>query len=209
LLAKLLADDRRAADPAEWLRPLADHGSALPIETQNHRLMGCLAPAFSLKNHRDQAWSLESHFAGRAVVLVFYLGYYCDACVHHLFELNADCARFQALGAEIVAVSGDSPAATREQFERFGGFQFTVLSDPEHAVARSYGTFQPATFAETEKVLHGTFVIGPDRLVQWAHCGEAPFRDVTALLATLAQRRDRSFAAGSPLADHCPAGGEP
>ena len=39
------------------------------------------------------------------MVLVFYLGYFCNACVHSLVELDADRDRFATLGATIVASS--------------------------------------------------------------------------------------------------------
>lgn len=138
------------------------------MKTQPHPLLDQVAPGLTLQDHRGQPWGLQGRLARGPVVLVFYLGYVCNACVHDLFELNADLSRFHSLGAEVVAVSGDTPGLTRRRFEQYGAFAFPVLSDPGHAVARAYGTFRPATASRPEDLLHGTFLIGRDGRVHWA-----------------------------------------
>jgi peroxiredoxin len=187
LLAKLLADDRRSAPANEWVRKLDDPNATLRVETQNHRLLGHAAPDFTLYDHLGRPWNLRGRLARGPIVLVFYLGYFCSACVHDLFELNADLERFHTLGTEVVVISGDSPELTRQQFEKYGAFGFPVLSDPDHAVAQSYGTFRPAKDPEPEELLHGTFVIGRDEQVHWVSGGDTPFRVNMALLYELAR----------------------
>jgi peroxiredoxin len=187
LLAKLLADDRRSAPGDEWLRELADPRSTFRVGTQAHPLLDHAAPDFTLGNHRGQPWRLQGQLGRGPVVLVFYIGYACNACVHDLFELNADLERFHSLGAEVVAVSGDTPGLTRQRFEQYGAFGFPVLSDPGHAVALSYGTFRPAKETKPEELLHGTFLIGQDGKVHWVSCGDTPFRNNKALLHELAR----------------------
>ena len=152
---------------------------------------GTPAPDFTLQDHRGQRWSLRGHLDRGPVVVVFYLGYACNACVHDLFELNADFGRFHRLGAEVVAVSGDTPGLTRQRFEQYGAFGFPVLSDPGRVVARSYGTFRPANGSKPEEFLHGTFLIGRDGQVHWVRCGDTPFRNNQALLYELARLGDK------------------
>jgi peroxiredoxin len=186
VLAKLVADDRRAS-ANDWLRELADPKASFRVETQNHPLHNRPAPVFTLHDHVGQAWSLQEQLTRGPLVLVFYLGYSCPACVRDLIELNADLERFRHLGAEVVAVSGDSPEFTRQQLEKYGALGFAVLSDPGHAVAQSYGLFRPANAPEPEEFLHGTFLIGRDGQVRWAHRGDTPFRNNKALLYELAR----------------------
>jgi peroxiredoxin len=186
VLAKLLADDRRASADA-WLTELADPHKPVRVATQPHPLLGKPAPAFTLDAAADLPWSLQARLERGPVILVFYLGYTCSACVHELFELNADLSRFHALGAEVVAISGDAPELTRRRFAEFGTFDFAVLADPGHAVARSYGTFRPATDSEPEELLHGTFVIDRAGRVCWSSRGALPFRAHKALLCELAR----------------------
>lgn len=130
---------------------------------------------------------------------MFYLGYYCNACVHNLFELNADLERFHTLGAEVVAVSGDASEVTREQFERYGDFGFPVLSDPGHSAAESFDTFRPANTAEPEELLHGTFLVGRDGQILWANYGDTPFRGNMALLYEIARLENQLPQADSAL----------
>ncbi len=185
ILAKLLADDRRAHDPTKWLCELA----ALPAAqhaSENHPLLGHAAPQFKLVDLSGACWALEEKLASGPVVLVFYLGYSCNACVHNLFELNADLDRWRALGAEVVAVSGDTYDITRRQYERYGSFGYSLLSDADHAVAQAYGVYSPAVDTDPECVLHGTFVIARDGKVHWVSTGDSPFQDNKTLLYELA-----------------------
>jgi peroxiredoxin len=191
LLAKLLADDRRSAPANEWVRDLADPNATFRVETQGHPLLGHAAPDFTLDDHLGRPWNLRGQLARGPIVLVFYLGYFCNACVHDLFELNADLERFHTLGAEVVVISGDPPELTRQQFEKYGAFGFPVLSDPDHGVAQCFGTFRPAKNPEPEELLHATFVIGRDEHVHWVNSGGTPFRLNMALLCELARLENK------------------
>jgi peroxiredoxin len=169
------------------LRAASDPASELRISSQQHPLLDQPAPLFTLLDSDGLAWSLDEKLERGPVVLVFYLNYGCDVCVSGLFELNADIRMFQALGAELVAISDDPPELTQRRFKRYGAFSFPVLSDAGHVVATTYSIFHPANADEPEQLLHGTFVIGQDRQVKWAHTGDAPFTPNTALLCELAQ----------------------
>jgi len=184
ILAKLLADDRRASSD-DWQRELLDAAATLRVDSQPHPLLGHAAPNFTLNDHRGHPWSLHEQIDRGPVVLVFYLSFECVACVHDLFELNSDIERFRSLGAEVVAVSGDSPEKTRQRFESYGALDFLVLSDPGHAAAQRYGVFRPGKASQPEELLHGTFIIGRDGIVRWANCGNVPFRNDKALLAEI------------------------
>jgi peroxiredoxin len=187
LLAKLLEEDRRGSASDAWLSELADPRAPCHSETQTHPLLDRPAPDFTLSDHRGQLWTLSQHLAQGPVVVVFYYGYRCTACVHDLFELNADLERFRRLGAQAVAISADPSEYTKSRFEQYGGFGFPVLCDPGHAVAQCYGTFRPQAGSQPEELLHGTFVVGRDGKVHWANSGDAPFRNNKALLYALAR----------------------
>ena len=191
LLSKLLDDDRRSAPANEWLRELADPKAAFRVETRGHPLLDRAAADCTLPDHRGRPWCLHEQVNRGPVVLVFYLGYGCTACVHHLFELTADLEHFHSLGAEVVAISGDSPGLTQERFREYGAFRFPVLSDPAHVVAQSYGTFRAARGSKSEELLHGTFLIGRDGRVHWVSYGDAPFRNNKALLYELARLENK------------------
>jgi peroxiredoxin len=194
LLARLLADDRRSDATGRWRERLADPAAPCRVESQPHPLLGQSGGDFALLDVGNRPWHLGEHLARGPVVLVFYLGYSCNACVHNLCELNADLARFASFDAQVVAISGDPPELTRERFSQFGSFGFTVLSDPDHAVARQYGTYRAKGSFESDpgasELVHGTFVLDREGIVRWANCGELPFRDDMALLYEAMQLAD-------------------
>jgi peroxiredoxin len=185
LLAKLLADDRRSTPLCACLAQLDQEQPSFRVATQSHPLLGQPAPDFTLLDHQGRAWRLGELTAAGPVVLVFYLGYGCDACVHNLFEIDADLAKFRALGAEAVAISSDSAAVTCDRFARYGTFGFPVLSDADNLVAKAYGVEAPTADGEAPPRMHATFVVGRDGLVIWANYGTAPFRGNLALLFEL------------------------
>lgn len=195
LLADLLAAERRSPAADACWRQLAAGDASCRVATQAHPLLGQPAPVFTLTDQGGQPWNLAERLAAGPLVLVFYLGYSCNACVHNLVELSVDRDRFAALGAEIVAVSSDAPEFTREQFERFGALKFPVLSDPEHRVAEAYDTLRPADAGKSAVPLHATFIVGQDGCVQWAQCGDLPFRGNMSLLYELNRLRGGRAAA--------------
>ncbi len=81
LLAKLLSDDQRSVPTDEWRRQLDEPNPSFQVATQNHPLVGRAAPDFTLSDHRGKSWTLSRNLKHGPLVLVFYLGYYCNFCV--------------------------------------------------------------------------------------------------------------------------------
>jgi peroxiredoxin len=171
---------------SEPLRNLLADAERHIVPSQLHPLLGKKALDFELADPNGAEHSLHSFLDRGPVVLVFYYGYYCNHCVSQLFALDKDWPYFQELGTQIVALSPDPPADTRQRFRRYGEFKFTVLSDPKNAVAQSYGVFKPAQPHEPENLDHATFIIDRDGTVRWAQFGDEPFTDDRALLRELA-----------------------
>ena len=189
LLAKYLADDRRGRDERAVLRDVLNRASEWRVPSEPHPLLGRQAPDFVLFDSAGHTWSLNEKLKHGPVVLVFYLGFTCDACVTHLFELNADLRMLRAAGAEGAAISGDPAGLTGRRFQRYGRLSFPVLTDPGHSVAEAFATFRRADGDVPERLLHGTFIIGQDGRVQWAQTGDLPFTNYSALLAELMHLR--------------------
>lgn len=179
-LAKLLAD------PASFR-----------VRSQYHTFLNKPAPDFQLKDTNGRTRKLSQMRQDGPVVLVFYYGYHCNHCVSQLFQLNDDLRYFQELGARLVAVSADPPELTRERFKQYGAFGFPVLSDPNCRVARIYEVFQPAVAAKDAVLLHGTFLIDREGLVQFAAMDYWPFDSNRTLLYKIAQMEGKL-----PRSDH-------
>jgi peroxiredoxin len=197
LMRQIMADRARAVLAA------AEQGDKARdrVPSLSHPLLGRPAPPFELKDSRGKTWKTQEAPTREPVILVFYLGQTCMACVTHLVELDFAIPRFRDLGAQVLAISADSPESSRQRLDRFGDFQVPLLSDPDHATALAYGVWKPLPGAEKDdgEPLHGTFIIDRDGLVRWAYVGDSPFRDVEALRAELASReRDRNLPSALP-----------
>jgi len=197
--ARNLADQAREDLERRGFRPLSGPLETLirdpayrPTPTQEHPLLGRLAPDFTLPDVDGKPWSLARELKEGPVVLVFYYGYHCNHCVSQLFGLHKDLDRFQELGARVVAVSADPPELTRERFRTYGPFAFPVLSDPGHAIAALYGTWTAGPKPGEEGDLqHGTFVIDRQGRVVWANRGDSPFTENRTLLIETHRSEER------------------
>jgi peroxiredoxin len=189
--ARAYLRDKEVKPLSEPLERLLSEAAAKRVETQSHPLLGQPAPDFELSDSRQKPCRLRERLARGPVVLVFYYGYYCNHCVAQLFALHDDIARLRELGAEVLAVSADPPELTRLRFRQYGDFAFPVLSDPGNKVAQVFGVFKPAAGKKDEDQQHGTFVIGRDGRIVWAHTGYAPFTGNPTLLYELARLENR------------------
>jgi len=181
LMRKIIADQARSTPPEDQ----PDHR----VPTQDHPLLDHPAPAFVLKDARGKTWTLAEAVADGPVIVVFYLGSTCMACVTHLVELDVAMPRFRERGARVLAISGDSPEFSIDRMRKFGGFQIPLLSDPDRAVSSVFGAWKtvPGGDKDDGEPLHGTFLIDRKGMVRWAYLGDRPFTDITALLAELDQ----------------------
>jgi peroxiredoxin len=196
--AKDLAAEVRSYLSERGFRPLSEplqhmlaNTADATVASQTQPLLGKKAPEFELEDPNGRKHSLDAFLQKGPVVLVFYYGYYCNHCVSQLFALDKDIAYFHELGAEVVALSPDPPANTRQRFRRYGEFHFPVLSDPKNAVAELYGVFRPAREGKGENLDHATFVLDRDGVVRWAQSGDEPFTNNRALLVELARLAGR------------------
>jgi peroxiredoxin Q/BCP len=174
----------QVASPSGSLQEILAHPDIIP--THHHSLLSRRAPDFELADTEGKVWNLRELRDGRAVVLIFYHGYHCVACVRQLFDVNRDLPLFSEVGARVVAISADPPEVTRQRFRQYGPFGFPVLSDPEHKVAQTYGVFARARDGKMADILrHGTFLIDRAGTVHWVNIGDAPFHRNPALLYQL------------------------
>jgi peroxiredoxin len=96
------------------------------------------APDFTLPNHLGNDVSLGNELAHGPVVLNFYRGGWCPYCNLEFHALQTILPDIQALGAQLIGISPETPDASSNTVEA-KGIQFTVLSDVGNKVARLYG----------------------------------------------------------------------
>lgn len=100
--------------------------------------VGGRAPDFRLPDARGGEIALQQLLANGPVVLVFYRGAWCPYCNLQLAAFQAALDDITTAGAQLVAISPQTPDASLTHAER-EGLRFCVLSDLGNRVARDYG----------------------------------------------------------------------
>ncbi len=99
--------------------------------------IGEQAPVFSLRNAFGKEVSLQDELSKGPVVLVFYRGAWCPFCNLHLHALKKSLPQFKQLGAQLIAITPQTPDKSAEQIKK-DGFPFEVLSDLNSQVMKDY-----------------------------------------------------------------------
>ena len=149
--------------------------------------MGERAPDFSLPSTGGSTVTL-GQYRGTPVVLVFYPGDDTPVCTKQLNAYNDELAQFDALEAQVLAVSAQG-LDSHERFAGKHGFRFPLLADTDKTVAAAYGTLGPLGFPR-----RSVFVIDRTGVVRYAHRAIAgiTYRPVSELVAALAALPDRA-----------------
>ncbi len=100
--------------------------------------VGMTAPDFLLPEARGRQVRLSERWREGPVVLSFYRGGWCPYCNLQLSALQRVLPDIHATGANLIAVSPQSPDNSLSTAEKLH-LAFDVLSDREDRVAREYG----------------------------------------------------------------------
>jgi peroxiredoxin len=146
-----------------------------------NELIGTKAPDFSLRDvHKEEgeaAVTLSLLAEKGPVVVVFYSSYVCPRCVGHLKAIADEFEAFTDAGLQVIAISPDTPANTRDSIQTYGDFPFPLLFDRESKVAGAFGLVNA-----DGNYLPGVFIIDRDRRIQFAARSEAPEVDIGNVL---------------------------
>ena len=119
---------------------------------------GKSAPAFTLADADGNEVSLSS-FAGKDVIVYFYPKDDTPGCTKEACGFRDGWSDLEKLGAVVLGVSPDD-AASHRRFVKKYRLPFTLLSDPDKAVMKSYGAWG-------KKLLYGKPVVGVIRSTVW------------------------------------------
>lgn len=120
------------------------------------------APNFSLPDQDGKTRSL-SDYTGQWVVLYFYPKDNTTGCTAEACSFRDEREAIAQLGnAQVIGVSKDS-VASHKKFAEKHQLNFTLLSDPEHAVIEAYGAWGPRKFMGREYfgTHRNTYIINP------------------------------------------------
>jgi thioredoxin-dependent peroxiredoxin len=148
---------------------------------------GTPAPAFTLQDQDGNEVSLAD-FAGRTVVLYFYPKADTPGCTTQACGIRDHSGDYEAAGAVVLGVSPD----TVDAIKRFHGGQslnFTLLADPDHAVADDYGAWMEKTnYGKTFwGVQRSTYIIDGDGTIARVFPKVSPKTHDDVVLAALGE----------------------
>ena len=146
---------------------------------------GDQAPAFSLTDAGGRAVSLGD-FAGKDVVLYFYPKDDTPGCTKEACGFRDAWDELRELGVTVLGVSADDGDSHRRFAAKYR-LPFTLLSDPDQAVMRTYGAYGEKTMygRKVMGVIRSTVWIGPDGRIRrrWARVPDAAEHPAKVLAA--------------------------
>jgi thioredoxin-dependent peroxiredoxin len=146
---------------------------------------GDQAPDFTLQSDAGTDVTLSS-LRGHPVVLYFYPRDDTPGCTTEACEFRDAYDVFRKRGVEVLGVSPDDVRA-HEKFKSKYELPFTLLADPDHAVAESYGVWGERKFAGKRYmgINRSTFIIDADGKVARAMMGIKPAGHAAQVLDSL------------------------
>jgi thioredoxin-dependent peroxiredoxin len=145
------------------------------------------APDFELTSDGGDRIRLSS-LRGKPVVLYFYPKDDTPGCTKQACGIRDAYGEFERAGAVVLGVSPDDEASHvtfKEKYE----LPFTLLADPDHAVADEYGVWGEKKYMGRSYmgVNRSTFVIGPDGTVRKVMHDVKPDTHADDVLAVLSR----------------------
>ena len=113
--------------------------------------VGQSAPRFEVRTVDDEPFVFDPQELERPVVLITFRGGWCPFCNMHLSELKDVVPEIDALGVDVLFLSGDRPellyaSLSKEAQEDIEGLDYTILSDADAQAAIALGiAFRPNT----------------------------------------------------------------
>lgn len=156
-------------------------------------LVGQTVPQFVVRTVDDESFSFDPENLERPVMLVSFRGGWCPFCNMHLSELRNVVPEIDAMGVDVLFLSGDRPellyqSLKRETQEDIDALDYRILSDADASAAIALGiAFKASTatiesrnnrgqdIADSSMLLHGTlpvpsvFAINTDGVITFAY----------------------------------------
>jgi peroxiredoxin Q/BCP len=123
---------------------------------------GDKAPDFTLFDQNDEVVKL-SDLRGETVVVYFYPRADTPGCTTQACGVRDRSDEYAAAGARVLGISPDEVDAIAKFAGKFD-LEFTLLADPDHAVAEKWGAWGEKSMYGKKYlgVLRSTFIVDPD-----------------------------------------------
>jgi peroxiredoxin Q/BCP len=144
------------------------------------------APDFSLADQDSVTRSLHD-YKGKWVVLYFYPKDNTPGCTTEACNFRDERDAIAEYGnAEVVGISKDSVKSHKNFVEKHN-LNFTLLSDPDHAVIEAFGSWGPKKFMGREflGIHRDTYLIDPDGNIAKSYKGVDPKKHAGEIIKDL------------------------
>lgn len=152
--------------------------------------VGSQAPDFTLKSKNADGLrdvTLSANFGRKQTVLLFFPLAFTGVCTAEMCDITSGLSAYADLGAEVIAISVDSPFA-QEAWAIQNKIKLTIVSDLNKVTTRAYDVLFPGLAGIGDTSARAAFVIGKDGLIKYAEQTPTPkdlpnFAAVKAALA--------------------------
>ena len=152
--------------------------------------VGSKAPDFTLKSKAADGLKdvkLSDNFGKKQTVLLFFPLAYTGVCTQEMCDQTSGLAEYEALGANVIAISVDSPF-TQEAWAKTNKIGITLASDLNKTTTKAYDVLFPMLAGVGDTSARAAFVIGKDGVIKYAEQTATPkdlpnFAAVKAALA--------------------------
>jgi peroxiredoxin len=138
--------------------------------------VGTKAPDFTLKSKQASGLvdvKLSNNFGKKNTVVLFFPLAFTSVCTKELCDLTGGLDPYSAMGADVIAISVDSPFAQEAwaQKEKIG---ITLASDLNKEVIKQYGVVFPMLAGVGDTAARAAFVIDKSGVVQYSEQTATP-----------------------------------
>lgn len=153
---------------------------------------GSKAPDFTLKSKTADGLvdvTLSANFGQKPTVLLFFPLAFTGVCTQEMCDLTSGLDAYQSLGADVIAVSVDSPFA-QEAWAQKEGIKIRLASDLNKTTAQAYDVVFPGLAGIGDTSARAAFVIDRDGVIRYSEQTPTPkdlpnFEAVKSALASL------------------------
>jgi len=135
--------------------------------------VGDAAYEFALPDSTGRTMRMSDVKKDWYLMLVFYRGHWCTACLNQMLDLKRDFDQFAALKTAVAAISVDPPDISAE-FNASWRFPFPLLSDRSLEVIDAYGARHPQGHEGKDISKPLIIIVSPDRKVVFKYLGHSP-----------------------------------
>ena len=152
--------------------------------------VGTKAPDFTLKSKTPEGLvdvTLSAHLGQKQIVLLFFPLAFTGVCTTEMCDITSGLSAYASLGAEVIAISVDSPFA-QEAWAVQNKIKITIVSDLNKEVTKAYDVLFPALAGIGDTAARAAYVIGTDGVIKYDERTPTPkdlpnFEAIKAVLA--------------------------